>query len=87
MRWPPVPRWPWPCPPPTPRRPRDGAVLTVRNQVLIDEPKVKPRYAFSSVEITAPEGRYGWLNRLVLVGTLHSLRPKPQVLIRVYKVV
>ena len=63
----------------------DGAVLTVRNQVLIDEPKDRPRYAFSSVEITAPEGKYGWLNRLVFVGTLHSLRPRPAVLIRVYK--
>lgn len=65
----------------------DGAILTVHNKVLIHEEKDRPRYAFSTLEITAPEGPHGWLNRLVLVGTLNSLRPRPAVLIRVYKVV
>jgi hypothetical protein len=40
------------------------------------------------VEITAPEGKYGWLNRLVFVGTLQSLQPsRAAVAIRVFKVV
>ncbi len=65
----------------------DGAMLTIRNQVLIDQPKEGKRYAFSKVDVTAPEGKYGWLNRAVYVGTLDSLRPERQaVLVRVYRV-
>lgn len=66
----------------------DGAVLTIRNQVIVDDSK-KPRYAFSAIEMTAPEGPYAWLNRVQLVG-MHagSLRPERQaVVIRVYKLV
>ncbi|SFN56090.1 Protein of unknown function [Formivibrio citricus] len=66
----------------------DGAVLTIRNQVIVDDGK-KPRYAFSAVEISAPDGPYAWLNRVQLVG-MHagSLRPERQaVVIRVYKLV
>ncbi len=66
----------------------DGAVLTIRNQVIVDESK-KPRYAFSAVQVTAPDGPYAWLNRVQLVG-MHagSLRPERQaVVIRVYKLV
>ncbi|MBB4954723.1 hypothetical protein H4S14_002713 [Agrobacterium vitis] len=65
----------------------DGAVITVNNKVLIDAPKDGPRYAFSHINITAPEGPHDWLNRRVYVGTLHSLRPKPMVLIRVFSLV
>ncbi len=66
----------------------DGAIITVHNKVLIHEEKDRPRYAFSTLDITAPEGPHGWLNRLVFVGTLNSLRPaRAAVLIRVYKVV
>lgn len=65
----------------------DGAMLTIRNQVLVDQPKDGPRYAISNVEVTAPEGKYAWLNRAVYVGTLDSLRPEREaVLVRVYRV-
>lgn len=63
----------------------DGAVITVRNRVIIDDPAGAPRYARSSVVLAAPEGRYGWLNRRIFIGTLDSLAPKPQVLIRVFE--
>ena len=66
----------------------DGAVLTIRNQVIVDESK-NPRYAFSAVQVTAPDGPYAWLNRVQLVG-MHagSLRPERQaVVIRVFKLV
>lgn len=66
----------------------DGAVLTVHNKVIVDE-SIKPRYAFSAVEIAAPDGPYAWLNRVQLVG-MHagSLRPARQaVVIRIYKLV
>ena len=66
----------------------DGAVITVRNRVLIDDPAGGPRYAFSTLEITAPEGPHAWLNRAVYVGTLNSLRPgREAVLVRVFKLV
>jgi hypothetical protein len=66
----------------------DGAVITVNNHVLVDEQPGRPRYAFSTLDITAPEGPYAWLNRAVYVGTLNSLRPsRAAVLIRVYRVI
>jgi hypothetical protein len=64
----------------------DGAIITVRNKVLIHDPADGRRYAFSTLDITAPEGKYGWLNRLVFVGTLQPLMPaRAAVSIRVYK--
>ena len=66
----------------------DGAIITVRNQVLIAPGGGAPDYRFSTLDITAPEGPHAWLNRLVFVGTLHSLRPaREAVLVRVFKVV
>jgi Protein of unknown function (DUF3237) len=67
----------------------DGAIITVRNQVLIAPGAGgAPDYRFSTLEITAPEGPHAWLNRLVFVGTLHSLRPaREAVLVRVFKLV
>jgi hypothetical protein len=62
----------------------DGAVLTIHNKVTIAPRPDGTTYAFSKIDITAPEGAYDWMNRLVYVGTLHSLRPQPKVLIRVY---
>lgn len=65
----------------------DGAVLTIRNRVLIDE-SVQPRYARSQVEVTAPAGPWAWLSRRRLVGTLHALRPQAAaVLVRVFELV
>jgi hypothetical protein len=66
----------------------DGAVITVRNRVLIDDVPGQPRYAFSTLEVTAPEGPHAWLNRGVFVGTLNSLRPaRDAVLIRVFRLI
>lgn len=69
-------------------RAEDGAVITVRNRVLVDDPPGGARHAFSTLELTAPEGPHAWLNRGVCVGTLDSLRPaRAAVCIRVFKVV
>ncbi|HSV83304.1 MAG TPA: DUF3237 domain-containing protein [Ramlibacter sp.] len=54
----------------------DGAVITVRNRVLIEDPSPDGRYARSVVQLTAPEGPHAWLNRRVFVGTLASLKPQ-----------
>lgn len=64
----------------------DGAVITVRNRVLIDESATPGRYARSVLQLTAPAGPHDWINRRVFVGTLHSLRPaRAAVCIRVYE--
>lgn len=66
----------------------DGAILMVRNQVLIDAvspPEGYDRYARSVVQVNAPDGPHGWLNRRILVGTLDSLRPaEPRVFLRFF---
>ena len=43
-------------------------------------------YARSHVELWAPDGPYAWLSRRIFIGTLCSLDPRPQVLIRVSQV-
>jgi hypothetical protein len=62
----------------------DGAIITVNNRVMVEQRQDGSNYAFSHLDITAPEGPHGWLNHLIFVGTLHSMRPQPKVLIRVY---
>jgi hypothetical protein len=62
----------------------DGAVITVHNRVLLDTRPDGSPYAFSNIDITAPDGPHGWLNHLIFVGTLHPMRPEPSVLVRVY---
>lgn len=63
----------------------DGAVITVHNRVLIEDPAPDGRYARSVVQFAAPEGPYAWLNRRVFVGTLQALMPaRDAVKISVY---
>jgi len=54
----------------------DGAVITVDNQVVIDDPNGPNRYTRSVIRLTAPEGPYSWLNKRLVVGTLRSLKPE-----------
>lgn len=68
----------------------DGAVISIRNRVLTRPYKggQPGRYAFSTIDIVAPDGPYGWLNDYVYVGTLNSLRPaRNAVVIRVFRIV
>jgi hypothetical protein len=64
----------------------DGTVLMVRNRVIVDAERPsagEPRYVRSVVIVTAPKGPHDWLNRRVIIGTLHSLRPaQPRVFLR-----
>lgn len=63
-----------------------GAVLGIRNRVLIDD-SISPRYAMSRIHVTAPDGPFAWLNRRLIVGTLQSARPGRQaVIIRAWQV-
>lgn len=64
----------------------DGAIITVHNQVMSRTDAEGKPYRFSHISLTAPEGKYGWLNQFVYVGTLHSLQPaRAAVAIRVYR--
>jgi hypothetical protein len=66
----------------------DGAVITVLNRVTLDPAAAPAPYNRSVIELTAPEGPHGWLNRAIFVGTLHPLPPERKaVVIRVYEVV
>jgi Protein of unknown function (DUF3237) len=53
----------------------DGTVITVQNQVLVDETGPGPRYARSVVRASVARGAHDWLSRRIFVGTLESLRP------------
>jgi hypothetical protein len=68
----------------------DGTVVMVRNRVIVDAhqaPEGWDRYVRSVVELIVPKGPHDWLNRRVIVGTLHSMRPaRPLVLLRFYVV-
>ena len=64
----------------------DGTVLTIRNRVIIDETRPEKRYALSRVHVTAPSGRWDFLNRRVILGTLQVARPQyPGVIIRAWE--
>jgi hypothetical protein len=53
----------------------DGTVVSLRNEVIVDDHVQPDRYAMSRIRVTAPEGIHDWMNRRLFVGTLHTLRP------------
>jgi Protein of unknown function (DUF3237) len=53
----------------------DGTVLSVHNQALLADGRQAARRTPCSARITAPTGRWDWLNRHLLVGDVTSLRP------------
>ena len=66
---------------------RDGTLLSICNRVIIDPDRKPERYALSRIEVTAPDGRFAWLNRRLIVGTLQVMRPaREAVLIRGWEV-
>lgn len=61
----------------------DGAVITILNEVTIDESVTPHRYLVSRIRVTAPEGPHAWMNRRLFLGSLQPLRPQREaVLIR-----
>jgi hypothetical protein len=58
-----------------------GDVLTLRNNVIVDEARQPDRYAMSVISVTAPRGEIDWLNRRLVLGTLQSARPKRQAVV------
>jgi hypothetical protein len=59
----------------------DGTVVTVCNQVIVDELVQPMRYAMSRIQVTAPEGAHDWMNRRLFVGTLQTLRPQREAVL------
>ena len=53
----------------------DGSVLTVHNRVRIDETVTPEPYKLSVIDVTAPVGKFEWMNRRVFVGTLETAKP------------
>ncbi len=69
----------------------DGTLIHVRNVGLTNSrvPGLKQRYLRTVPSFEAPEGRHGWLNQAIFVGTIGTPpadAPKPSVVIRVYRV-
>ncbi len=66
----------------------DGAILTVNNRALVTKRPDGSPYAFSQLDIVAPQGPHEWLNHLVFVGNFHFDPTKPKiVVIRVFSLV
>lgn len=65
----------------------DGAIIGVKNHVLAPIDRPNGYVPYSNIELSAPNGKYAWVNQNIYIGTLTSLRPEKQaVLIRVYKI-
>lgn len=58
-----------------------GEVLTILNNVIVDEARQPERYAMSVISVTAPKGDFDWLNRRLILGTLQTARPKRQAVV------
>lgn len=58
-----------------------GVTITIRNRVIIDDAVQPERYAMSTIKAIAPQGRFDWLNRRLLIGTLQTAQPDRQAVI------
>ena len=54
----------------------NGDIITIRNQVLVDQNGLDERYAMSAIKVMAASTEFNWLNRRLIIGTLQSARPK-----------
>ena len=59
----------------------DGAILTVNNRALVTKTANGSPYAFSQIDIIAPDGPHAWLNHFVFVGNFHFDPAEPKVVL------
>ena len=59
---------------------RNNAILT-----LTDDDDIL--YSRSRISVDAPTGKYDWLNKRVIVGSVEVTKPEAQVLIRAFVLV
>lgn len=66
----------------------DDVLIEIRNHaILTHTPDDEIDYSRSRISAEAPLGRYDWLNRRVIVGTVEVIRREAQVLIRAFVLV
>lgn len=58
-----------------------GSIITVHNKVIVDESRAPGRYAMSVIHASAERGKFDWINRRLITGTLQSARPERQAVI------
>ncbi len=66
----------------------DGVMIEIRNNaVLTLTPNNEIDYSRSRINVDAPTGKYDWLNKRLIVGTVEEVEPEKQVLIRAFVLV
>lgn len=66
----------------------DGTMIEIRNRAILTvTPQDEVNYSRSRINVEAPIGKYDWLNKRVLVGSVEVIEPEKQVLIRAFVLV
>jgi hypothetical protein len=66
----------------------DGVMIEIRNEAILTHTmNDEIDYSRSCIRIEAPIGKYDWLNKRVIVGTVEVVVPEKQVLIRAFVLV
>lgn len=66
----------------------DGVMLEIRNEAILTlTQNDEIDYSRSRINVEAPIGKYDWLNKRVIVGTVEEIEPEKQVLIRAFVLV
>lgn len=66
----------------------DGTMIEIRNNaILTHTPDDDIDYSRSRISVEAPIGKYDWLNKRVIVGTVEVVEKEKQVLIRAFVLV
>lgn len=69
-------------------RTNDGVMIEIRNNAILtltDDDDIL--YSRSRISVDAPTGKYDWLNKRVIVGSVEVTKPEAQVLIRAFVLV
>lgn len=66
----------------------DGVMIEIRNEAILTLTKDDEiDYSRSCIRVEAPIGKYDWLNKRVIVGTVEEIEVEKQVLIRAFVLV
>lgn len=66
----------------------DGTMVEIRNHaILTHRPDDRIDYSRSRISVDVPIGKYDWLNKRVIVGTVEVTEKEKQVLIRAFVLV
>ena len=66
----------------------DGTMIEIRNMAILTlTPEDEVDYSRSRINVDAPIGKYDWLNKRVIVGSVEVVEREKQVLIRAFVLV